>query len=113
MREGAVSIKQWDGAHLDHGLIFNQILGRSSTGGMPTGLWVVDVYHFHARSVANDQTQTNFSKLQTILKRKQHRLLPNNLSHIQVPIRFVKHGVDHQTGELSEVSSQPPRLFRQ
>lgn len=54
VKGGAVLFKQWDGAHSFQGLIFNQILGASSTGGVPTGLWVVDVYHFRARSVANE-----------------------------------------------------------
>jgi hypothetical protein len=54
VRGGVVSIKQWDGAHLLHTLISNRILGRSSTGGVPTRLPGVDVYHFRARCVANE-----------------------------------------------------------
>jgi len=50
---GAVSIKQWDGAHLVHRLIFNQIPGRSSTGGVPTRPSRVDMYQYQGRFVAN------------------------------------------------------------
>ena len=35
---GAVSIKQWDGAHLVHRLISNQIPRRSTTGGVPIAM---------------------------------------------------------------------------
>ena len=44
MRVGAVSIKQWDGAHLVRGLMSNQIPGRPTTGGVPTRLSRVDMY---------------------------------------------------------------------
>jgi hypothetical protein len=54
VRGGAVSIKQWDGAHLVHGLIFNQIPGRSSTGGVPTRPSRVDMYQYQGRFVANE-----------------------------------------------------------
>ncbi len=53
MSGGAVSIKQWDGAHLVHRLIFNQIPERSSTGGVPTRPSRVDMYQYQARFVAN------------------------------------------------------------
>ncbi len=51
---GAVSIKQWDGAHLVNRLISNQIPGRSSTGGVPTRPSRVDMYQYRGRFVAND-----------------------------------------------------------
>jgi len=35
---GAVLIKQWDGAHLVHRLISNQIPRRSTTGGVPIAM---------------------------------------------------------------------------
>ena len=51
---GAVSIKQWDGAHLVHRLIFNQIAGRSSTGSLPTRPSRVGMYQYQVRFVANE-----------------------------------------------------------
>jgi hypothetical protein len=44
VRGGAVSIKQWDGAHLVRGLMSNQIPGSSSTGGVPTRPPKIDMY---------------------------------------------------------------------
>jgi hypothetical protein len=52
VRGGAVSIKQWDGAHLVHRVISNQISGRSSTGGVPTWPHRVDMYQIDNRFVA-------------------------------------------------------------
>jgi hypothetical protein len=54
MSGGAVSIKQWDGAHLVHRLISNQIPERSSTGGMPTRPSRVGMYKVQRGSVANE-----------------------------------------------------------
>jgi hypothetical protein len=54
VRGGAVSIKQWDGAHLVHRVISNQISGRSLTGGVPTRPSRVDMYQYQGRFVAND-----------------------------------------------------------
>jgi hypothetical protein len=51
---GAVSIKQWDGVHLVHRLIFTQIAGRSATGGLPTRSSRVGMYQYQGRFVANE-----------------------------------------------------------
>ena len=57
VRGGAVSIKQWDDAHLLHRLISNKIPGRSSTGGVPTRLSRVDMYQYQVKFVANEVEQ--------------------------------------------------------
>jgi hypothetical protein len=53
VRGGAVSIKQWDGAHLVHRVISNQISGRSSTGGVTTRPPKVVMYQHQSISIAN------------------------------------------------------------
>ena len=60
---GAVSIKQWDGAHLVNRLISNQIPGRSSTGGVPTRPSRVDMYQYQGRFVANEVEKRSFPRI--------------------------------------------------
>ncbi len=112
MRAGAVLPKQWHGASNTVSCALKGFLRGLLTGGVPIAPSPGDTYHLQRRSVANGEPRTAFSKLRTIPKRKQPRLLPIDLPHIQAPIRFVKCEVDRQMGELLEVSSQPPRPFR-
>ena len=66
---GAVSIKQWDGAHLVHRLIFNQIAGRSSTGGLPTRPSRVCMYQNQGRFVVNEvEKRSSPQTLQSLIE---------------------------------------------
>jgi hypothetical protein len=113
LKAGAVFIKQWHGAGNTVSFGWKGFLRGLPTGGVPRAPSPRDMYYLERRSVANGESRTAFSMLQTTPKRKQPRLLPNDLLHIQVPIRFGKREVDHQTGELLGVSSQHPRPFHQ